>query len=117
MLFFIIHKKNGAPKNEVTIPTGSSLGDSATLAKVSARVRKNPPKNMDTGIRTLCLELVSFLEIWGIIRPINPMTPLMETKIPVSRVDVRIIIILILLVLTPKILELSSPKSNISNSR
>ena len=113
----MIHKKNGAPKNDVTIPTGSSLGAITTLEKVSARVRKNPPRNIETGIRILCLELVNFLEIWGIIRPINPITPLIETKTPVSSVDVKIIIILTLLVLTPKILELSSPKSKISNSR
>ena len=116
MLFFIIHRKNGAPKNDVTIPTGSSLGAIITLENVSAKVKNVPPKKIETGIRVKCLELVNFLDIWGIISPINPMTPLTETNIPVSRVEVRIIIILILCVLTPKILELSSPKSKISSS-
>jgi len=41
--------KNGAPKNAVTTPIGSSAGDSAVRAITSARTRKPAPKSTDSG--------------------------------------------------------------------
>ena len=41
--------KNGAPKNAVTTPIGSSPGDSAVRAITSASTRKPPPTSTDSG--------------------------------------------------------------------
>ena len=41
--------KNGAPKNAVTTPIGSSAGDISVRASTSASTRKPPPKSSDSG--------------------------------------------------------------------
>jgi len=42
-------RKNGAPKNAVITPTGSSAGATMVLAATSQRTRKTPPKTADIG--------------------------------------------------------------------
>ena len=44
--------KNGAPKNAVIIPTGSSVGEIIVRAIVSVHTKNIPPTNADEGIRT-----------------------------------------------------------------
>src|SRR5208283_2064150 len=41
--------KNGAPKNAVTTPSGSSAGDSTVRATTSASTRKAAPASSDSG--------------------------------------------------------------------
>jgi hypothetical protein len=45
--------KNGAPRRAVKIPTGSSAGIAAVLAKVSANNNRMPPSIIDAGITFL----------------------------------------------------------------
>ena len=43
------YKKNGAPKNAVITPIGTSVGANISLPKVSHMRRKKPPANIVLG--------------------------------------------------------------------
>ena len=75
--------KTGVPIKAVITPTGSSEAPVTTRAKASQATRKMPPRIADVGINILWSGPISSLVMWGIIRPTNPITPLIETTAPV----------------------------------
>ena len=49
----ILKQKKGAPRNAVMTPIGSSAGAIATLAIISVKTKKVPPKKNENGIINL----------------------------------------------------------------
>lgn len=70
-------------------PTGSSALDTNVLANVSAINKKNAPKKMEKIKTCLLLFPHNNLTIWGMIKPINPITPEMETTAAISNEETK----------------------------
>ena len=68
-------RKNGAPRNAVITPTGSSAGATMVLAATSQSTRKAPPKTADDGSSNRCPGPSRRRQMWGDIMPTKPMGP------------------------------------------
>ena len=86
--------KKGAPIKDVIIPTGISTGGIRILARKSVNASSNPPIIIVAIIMDLKFFLNNILEIWGTIKPINPMGPTNEIKTPrINDIIIKIIIL------------------------
>ena len=75
------NRKNGAPKNAVTTPIGTSVGLRTLLPIVSQASRKNPPAKALIGIKTMLLEVFSIMRsVCGMISPTKPIMPVNATE-------------------------------------
>lgn len=57
------YRKKGPPHNAVIIPTGNSVGATAVLASVSAKIRKIAPDNVAAGTRVRWLDPTTSLDM------------------------------------------------------
>ena len=53
------NRKNGAPKNEVTTPIGTSIGLKIFFAIMSQNSKNSPPVTAPVGIKMALLEVLS----------------------------------------------------------
>ena len=80
------NKKNGAPKNEVTTPIGTSMGLRIFLAIMSQKSKNNPPATAEVGIKMALLEVLSsILKVCGMISPTKLIMPVNATEKPISK--------------------------------
>ena len=97
---------------DVKIPIGTS--DVLIIREiVSTRIKKEAPKNIDEGIVFLVSQPRIILTICGITRPIQPITPDIATDDEIIKLDARITIVLITLVLVPSDFASSSDSERI----
>ena len=66
-------------------PTGNSEAPVATRATESQSMRNMAPTIADVGKRIRWSGPITSRVMWGIMRPTNPMIPLMETTAPVIK--------------------------------
>ena len=95
----------------VNIPIGISI-EITTLEILSINSKKLAPRLKEAGSNTLLSGPTIILAIWGIIIPIHPMIPLIDTAADVNNVQAAIIINLILDGFKPKDCASSSPIAN-----
>lgn len=101
-------KKNGAPMKAVMMPRGISTVE-ASRAMVSTSRRKAAPIDIDAHMRRTWSGPTSFRARWGTTRPIQPMLPLTDTEVEVSRVAQAIMSHRYRRTLTPSMRASSSP--------
>ena len=96
----------------VNIPIGISI-EMATLEILSINNKKLAPKLNEAGSKILLSGPTIILAIWGIIIPIHPMIPLIDTAAEVNNVQAAMIINLTLEGFKPKDCASSSPMAKI----
>src|SRR5690606_22546851 len=72
--------KIGMPTISVTMPMGISIPES-DRARMSAPTRKDAPSRAEAGIRRMFIGPIISRAICGMIRPIQPMMPTIDTEI------------------------------------
>ena len=95
----------------VNMPIGISI-EITTLEMLSINSKKLAPRLNDAGSNTLLSGPTIILAIWGIIIPIHPMIPLMDTAADVNNVHAAIMINLTLEGFKPNDWASSSPMAS-----
>ena len=98
------------------IPTGNSIGEIKTLAKISESKSKIPPNKIDKGIKYLCFDENKLLIICGEIKPIKPIVPPAHTEEETQTAPVIKIKNRVFLISSPKVCAEISPTDSKSKN-
>lgn len=102
--------KNGPPKNDMIIPTGTSYGANSVRDNISQNKVNKLPSNAETGTSSLLSYPAINLDAWGTISPMKPSNPAKLIALPESSDESTINIKRYLDTFKPKDLAVSSPK-------
>ncbi len=95
--------KKGAPISAVILPGGISEGGIIDFERISPIVMKMLPPTIEKGSSLRLSAPTIVLIMWGMTKPIKPITPLQETIVLTIRVHIKRIERLVLSTFTPKL--------------